>query len=469
MKRSIIEQIEETKKQSEEVAKIWQQLYDRQRENVLEWPSALSQQFRDNVEKLKFGDPITPPSLLGDYQNYAERYYPELPKIVGARPLREDEMGSAGGFGSYGRGGGEGGYGRGGGEQTLNANGLPDELDDSYICEWLDQAWVRDQLRFQTRPTSIRVWVTQEDLWVLRTLLTVIRNTNEAAGATRKSNAAVKTIYSLEVGKRAAPYSRNPGHVYRPPTAAPAADAMLGGEGGGEAAAMGMEGAGRYGGTSEYSMEGRGGLEMGLGGEGGRGYGGADGPMTEEQERAILTGGRYLGPDGKPLGGGADMAMAADPSADPAAAAPAAPTDFGVEYKRLPVRMSLQMDQRWLTHLITECANQPLQVEVQEVRINPSDFAGASGGGGIWRRRIRAWWRRRIRRRSGRELVPRTHRHPDLSSTAQPCERCGSRHHLYFQPTESVGIASRRRNASGDDAMMQVRLLSLTSQPAMSG
>ena len=30
----------------------------------------------------------------------------------------------------------------------LNANGLPDELDDSYICEWLDQAWVRDQLRF---------------------------------------------------------------------------------------------------------------------------------------------------------------------------------------------------------------------------------------------------------------------------------------------------------------------------------
>ncbi len=348
---------------------------------MLEWPSALSQQFRDAVEKLKFGDPITPPSLLGDYQNYAERYYPELPKIVGARPLREDETGSAGGFGSYGRGGGEGGYGRGGGEQTLNANGLPDELDDSYICEWLDQAWVRDQLRFQTRPTSIRVWVTQEDLWVLRTLLTVIRNTNEAAGATRKSNAAVKTIYSLEVGKRAAPWSRNPGHVYRPPTAAPAADAMLGGESGGEAAAMGMEGAGRYGGTSEYSMEGRGGLEMGLGGEGGRGYGGADGPMTEEQERAILTGGRYLGPDGKPLGGGADMAMAADPNADPAAAAPAAPTDFGVEYKRLPVRMSLQMDQRWLTHLITECANQPLQVEVQEVRINPSDFAGASGGG----------------------------------------------------------------------------------------
>jgi hypothetical protein len=33
-----------------------------------------------------------------------------------------------------------------------------------------------------------------------------------------------------------------------------------------------------------------------------------------------------------------------------------------------------------LTRLIAECANQPLQVEVQEVRINPSDFGTASDG-----------------------------------------------------------------------------------------
>jgi hypothetical protein len=322
--------------------------------------------------------------LLDNYQNYAERYFPELPKIVGARALREDEISSASGFGGgYGRGGGEG-YGRGGGygrgSDTPLTTGLPEEMDDNYICDWLDQAYVREQLNFPHRPSSIRVWVTQEDLWVLKTLLTVIRNTNEAAGATRKSNAAVKTIYSLEVGKRAAPYSRNPGHVYRAPTAAPSAEGMLGGEGG--EMAMGTEGGGRYGGTSGYGTEGGGGYEMGTGMEGGRGYGGQEGPMTEAQEAAILTGGRYLGPDGKPIGGGADMAMSGDASAD-ASAAPAAPTDFGsAEYKRLPVRMSLQMNQRWLTQLITECANQPLQVEVQEVRINPSDFASASGASG---------------------------------------------------------------------------------------
>ena len=46
--------------------------------------------------------------------------------------------------------------------------------------------------------------------------------------------------------------------------------------------------------------------------------------------------------------------------------------------------MSLQMDVRWLPHLISECANAPLQVEVKEVRINPSE-TGSGGGGGYGR------------------------------------------------------------------------------------
>ena len=34
------------------------------------------------------------------------------------------------------------------------------------------------------------------------------------------------------------------------------------------------------------------------------------------------------------------------------------------------------MDQRWLYFLITECANAPLQIEVQEVRVNPIQTSG---------------------------------------------------------------------------------------------
>ena len=113
--------------------------------------------------------------------------------------------------------------------------------------------------------------------------------------------------------------------------------------------------------------------------------------MTPEQEKTFLLSNRYLGADGKPVpfaGGGAAPAdpSAPPPAGDPAAAATAgAPLDltaFGQEYKRLPVRMALRMDQRWLPRLITECASEPLQIEVQEVRVNPPEGIASTSGGG---------------------------------------------------------------------------------------
>jgi hypothetical protein len=94
------------------------------------------------------------------------------------------------------------------------------------------------------------------------------------------------------------------------------------------------------------------------------GRGGADDAASGD---AALLAVRYLDNDEKPIA-----------APDPAAGASA----FGTEYKRLPVRMVLQMDQRWLPHLISECANAPLQVEVKEVRINPSENGGSGGGYG---------------------------------------------------------------------------------------
>src|SRR6185295_11519626 len=98
---------------------------------------------------------------------------------------------------------------------------------------------------------------------------------------------------------------------------------------------------------------------------------------------------RYLDAQGKPIpfgnpGGGAAAGPEGGAAPEAAAAAvPAGPLDvsaFGVEYKRLPVRMVLQMDQRWLPRLITQCASEPLQVEVQEVRINVPEASGANAG-----------------------------------------------------------------------------------------
>ena len=369
-------QAEETNKQAADVERIWQQLYDRQSEGVLVWPASLSQRFRDYVEKLPFGAEI-PPDLCDNYQNYVDRHFPKLPEKIGARVLPEDPAGMGGAgrgdFMSRGRSMGYEEYGPG-------MAAVATEADDDYVCQWLDQAFVRDELNFPQRPTAIRIWVTQENLWVYHSLLDVIANTNKAAGASRMSNAAVRTVYSLEVGQRAAPYSRTPGRVVPPPMAAPTGDPMAAGpEAAGPTAEVGPE-AGAYG-PREY----------------GPGTTGA-GPPTPEQENAMLMSYRYLGPDGLPIGAGgaaADPSLGGEPApvvTDPAVGAPAAPIDltaYGTEYKRLPVRMVLQMDQRWLPRLIAECASQPLQVEVQEVRINPpqagdiqsSGMGGPMGGG----------------------------------------------------------------------------------------
>jgi hypothetical protein len=328
------------------VKKVWQQLYERQRANVLKWPDVLSEDFRKDIERLKFGQDI-PRNLRNNYQNYVGSHFPTLPKIVDAKELAADETGG-------GRGGGSRGMSRGGGGRyEQRESGQATEQEDDHIVQWLDQQHVRDELIMPTTPTSAKIWVTQEDLWVYETLLGIIAQTNKAAGADRASNAAVREISSLEVGRVAAVESRTHGRIMM----AQAAPGGVPDERGG-APPGGERGGGR-----EMSM-GRG-AAMESAGEGPGGRGGADDSASSD---AALLASRYLDAEEKPI-------------AAPDAAAGAAA--FGTEYKRLPVRMELVMDVRWLPRLISECANAPLQVEVKEVRINPSESgSGSSGRGG---------------------------------------------------------------------------------------
>ncbi len=73
-------------------------------------------------------------------------------------------------------------------------------------------------------------------------------------------------------------------------------------------------------------------------------------------ERDALMSGRYLDAKGEPIwedaGGGVSGSEV-------------------VEYKRLPVRMKLEMDFGKLSKLLVECANAPLPVEPSYVQINP--------------------------------------------------------------------------------------------------
>ena len=72
------------------------------------------------------------------------------------------------------------------------------------IVEWdetdLDQLW--DRFQWTDVPSTMDVVLAQEDLWVYEALLRVIKSVN--ATATNQTNASVKRINALEIGKRLA-------------------------------------------------------------------------------------------------------------------------------------------------------------------------------------------------------------------------------------------------------------------------
>ncbi len=347
---------------ADETKQIWQELYDRQRKDVLVWPKQLPPGFLRDIEQKQFGDEIDR-ARCDQYTQYIARRYPDLPKIINANEL--DDKASGGGFGGGefgGRGGGRGGFGgRGGGfgnlgarqEMEFDEQGNPIEVDYTVYWDEADQGRIKADLDWPTTQSYWRIWVTQEDLWVYETMLRAIAATNEAKGADRQSNAAITDIAALEVGSDAASQSRTSGRIKRLESGS---SMMAGSDFGGD-----MES--RGGGGFPGAMEGR----MGGGDFGGLG-GGADGAPGDAQEKALRLSGRYIDAEGKPI------AVAPDEE-------PLLPDAFGQAMKQLPVRMVLRMDTRWLTQLTSELANADLQIKVTEIRVNPLNVEGGSGGG----------------------------------------------------------------------------------------
>ncbi len=347
-------------KQKTHVYELWKELYERQRNAVLSWPKELGEEFVNYIDKRKFGDTINI-KMRTIYQNYIENRFDGLLDIVKAKKIEGAAGGSYGGGGYGGEFGGRGGYGgegayggEFGGAAAFQPMSEPGAADDGdYLVQWLDQGALRDKLFFQQKPSSMEIWVTQEDLWVYETLLNVIAKTNEARKATRHDNTAVRVIMALEVGPSASVASTQPGRIYMPADTSGGA----GGEGG----------YGGYGGEfgGEFSRGGYGGeggeFGGGYGGEFGGAYGGEG--MEGGGDDALLAM-RYLGEDGTPLPAG-DI------------------TSFGTEYRQLPIRMLLMMDQRWLPRLLVECANSPLPIEVDQVRINPDKSEAGFGQAGM--------------------------------------------------------------------------------------
>lgn len=335
------------------VLNVWRQLYERQRAEVLQWPPELRRDFLQYIQSRKFGDPI-PIEFRERYQNYVRERFGELSEIVQARKVELSNQGlgmSEGGMGGPGMGrmGSRSRTMRMPGEMRSEDGSLIMPEEDPYLVEWevANQETLQAKLLWTEPPSSLKMWVTQEDLWVYEALLNIIARTND--GATGPHNAKVTVIEALEVGSDAAPGSQTQGRIVM---LQPADSMGMMGEGGfGEG--MGME-SGMMGEGMGMGMDPMGGME---------GMGQTLDPAMLDR---LLLMRRYLDAEGKVMEVSEEG------------------LDLSEEYKRVPVRLVLQMDPREIPRLVVECANATLPVEVQQVRVNVDPNAtgrGRSGGG----------------------------------------------------------------------------------------
>ncbi|MHB9066308.1 MAG: hypothetical protein ACYC4B_21120 [Pirellulaceae bacterium] len=313
-------------------------------------------------------------------------------------------MGSSGGGSGLGTGSrrGSGGYpgmssplgggpmagGAGGvfGSDLLTAEGKP------IVVEWssANQAALQASSMNWTSPTTLQVLYAQEDLWVLRALMLIIKATNGDADA--QYNAAVKEIESINLGP-SAPGFKFVGRVsvggagqgsmagmYGMPGGMPGGmmpggmmpgGMMPGGAGstppggavapGASAAPGGASGAGSSsapGGGSSSSMPY--GPMSGMGGLGG-------GQAFDPAE------GRYVDDKNEPLT--AERLRSAIKSEQPADA-------FLAVAKRMPMRMRVRMNVLKLPLFLCEFSESNLPVEIRQVRINAPAGMGSGGSSG---------------------------------------------------------------------------------------
>ena len=311
------------------VESAWRLSYEEQQQKVLLWPKELGAPFAKTMASLSATEEI-PLTMRNRYLNYVENEFPKLLQIADARPYfvtdqRFDEKGQPVRPGAprpqAPRGGKRG--------EAVKPN-VPEVLEDpdhDYKVTWdtKNQTAIHQELTFASTPTSPQVRFTQENLWVYRSLLNLIANVNDKA--TGHHNARIKEIRDLLIGNLA-----------------------------GEEFKKGIAGT--------HIIKSANAPTVGVAPVLTNPDGDAIPPPTAAAAPVAV---QVFGPDGLPL---------ATPDAGRYVDAKGAPLVPGTnvadsEFKRMPVYLKLFMDQREISHLLVQCANSPLPVEVRQLRINP--------------------------------------------------------------------------------------------------
>ncbi|MCC6124097.1 MAG: hypothetical protein IT426_03985 [Pirellulales bacterium] len=296
-----IESLEkEQEKLKQKVLDSWKALYEEQQKKN-PWPPVLGNEFLDAIKNLKSNEEI-PYKLRGRYWNFIKEYFPRLKEVVDWRHPKEDPAAAA--------------------DANLGAAAEPKKVEMVGVVDWdsNDIAKLEKDFDWNATPSDKKVKLKQEDLWVMLSLLRVIKNTNE--GVADHSKAVIKRIDSLDIGPYAVRAWREAeGQVFRGGAAAAATGAP------GEAVPPPPAGA----------------------------------PGQNEDELLLVD--RYVDDNGAPLAAGTNPP--------------------NQEFKMMPIRMKIYIDQRKIAKLLAQCANSEMPIEVRRVRIKPGEGEVVDFGGGV--------------------------------------------------------------------------------------
>ncbi|MEO2012625.1 MAG: hypothetical protein ABGX22_28490 [Pirellulaceae bacterium] len=318
---------------SNDVYAAWAARYDKQKQYLV-WPGFLGDQFLAKVRRLQpieshVSFPVERELLNSTerniYRNFINRVLPELSEIVGT-PWYENE---------------------------------DDKTEPIVEWETSNQKEIHES-RFSwpgREPTTLEILYAQEDLWVLKAVLNVIKNAN--GDISQRYQAAVKTIKYVDIGRDAIGFG---GAV---------ATVSSGSAGGGNDMFGGMNSGGGGG------MEEGPGMGMGMGGGAGDGLGEAQVSDDPGDNRYIDTAFQPI--EASKLRSAFDSTEASDA--------------YLIVAKRIPIRLGLVVDHRQVPKLLAECGNADMQLEIRQIRIGTDDLQagrtfiggqGGAGGGGLF-------------------------------------------------------------------------------------
>jgi hypothetical protein len=337
----------------EKVLQSWELLYNRQRD-ILTWP--VKELTPDFIEEFKDLIPMethvnfpTPESeekettLLTQYERYIKNVLPDIAKIAKAEWTAEFEQ--AGGMAGMDMDmGGMGGY--GGGMSMRGATVDITGAKEGPLVKWStgsQSSVLSDLFPWRgKRPTTLEVYYSQENIWILKQMLQIIADVN--GDATQTYQAKIHEIRKIGIGKSVR--LSGAGNISKP-------GSRVGGMGG--MGGMDMDMMDAMGGMDEMDM-------MDMVGDGGGG-------LTVDPGDN-----RYVNASLEPISG-AQLRSALTSNS---------PTDASLAVaKRVPVMMSLSVDQRAINELLAACGSAQLMVQINQVRVLPNSESSGGGGGGM--------------------------------------------------------------------------------------